>query len=266
MLSLPLLKKEIKSNIKIFIIILFVLNFYSYVIITMFNPKLGELLEGFSKSMPQLMAAFGMTNPGTTLLAFLITYFYGFFALIFPLVFIIMLTNRLISKYVDNGSMAYLLASPNSRKRIVLTQMLCIWLFLALMILVVFCVGVLASHFLFPNALDIKNYFLANLNVLAIQFAISGICFFIACFMQDAKRAMSISIGVPVGFYLLQMVANLGGNMENFKYVTLYTLYNPADLIAGKTSAMISMLLLFAIGICFYTLAYHAFNKRDLNV
>ena len=44
--------------------------------------------------------------------------------MILPLVFSIMLANKLIMGYIDNGSMAYLIATPNTRFKIVFTQAL----------------------------------------------------------------------------------------------------------------------------------------------
>ena len=66
-----------------------------------------------AESMPQIFAAFGMGEVGTTLLEFITGYLYGMLFVIFPAVFIIILSNRLVAKYVDNGSMACLLASPH---------------------------------------------------------------------------------------------------------------------------------------------------------
>ncbi|MGE7787901.1 hypothetical protein [Lysinibacillus sp. NPDC096259] len=63
--------------------------------------------------MPELMSAFGMSNKGNTLIEFLSTYLYGFLLLMLPLVFIIMSANKLIMGYIDNGSTAYLIATPN---------------------------------------------------------------------------------------------------------------------------------------------------------
>ena len=74
--------------------------------------------------MPEMMAAFGMTSIGDTLIEFLSAYLYGFLFMILPMVFSIMLANKLIMGYIDNGSMAYLLATPNTRFKIVFTQAL----------------------------------------------------------------------------------------------------------------------------------------------
>ena len=122
MISNTLLKKEFKSNYKILLIFIAVLTMYEVIIVSMFNPELGETLDAFAKAMPEIMSAFGMANTGSTLTEFLSNYLYGFLLLVFPMILEIILANKLVAKYVDTGSMAYLLSTPNSRKKIVITQ------------------------------------------------------------------------------------------------------------------------------------------------
>ena len=116
------LKKEIRSNWVLLVIFLGVLSLYSVMITMMFDPKLGDSLNMMAESMPQMFAAFGWQIIGTTLLEFITGYLYGILLVAFPGVYIIILSNRLVAKYVDNGSMAYLLAVPQKRRKIVLTQ------------------------------------------------------------------------------------------------------------------------------------------------
>ena len=63
-----------------------------------------------------------MTGIATSLIEFIKIYLYGFLMLIFPMIFIIIITNMTIMKYVDSGSMANLLSTNNSRRKIILTQ------------------------------------------------------------------------------------------------------------------------------------------------
>lgn len=77
-MSIPLLKTELKSNRKIILLFLAVVTLYAGIITVMYDPKLGAGINELAKSMPQFFAAFGMENPGTTLLDFLNNYLYGF--------------------------------------------------------------------------------------------------------------------------------------------------------------------------------------------
>lgn len=63
-MSLPLLRRELRANYKMILLFTAVITLYSTVIIAMYDPKLGASLNMMAESMPELFAAFGMTNAG----------------------------------------------------------------------------------------------------------------------------------------------------------------------------------------------------------
>ena len=263
MISNTLLKKEFKSNYKILLIFIAVLTMYEVIIVSMFNPELGETLDAFAKAMPEIMSAFGMANTGSTLTEFLSNYLYGFLLLVFPMILEIILANKLVAKYVDTGSMAYLLSTPNSRKKIVVTQGLFVIINIVILILYVTILGIICSEVMFPGDLNIERFILINISVLSIHIAISGICFFASCISNDMKLAYSIGAGVPIAFYIIQMLVNMGGKLEKLKYFTLFTLFEPNNIATGNYHIEF-LIAAFIIGIVFYILGILLFSKRDL--
>lgn len=131
-MSGTLLKRELKINGKLLALFLAVLTLYGGMITSMFDPKLGESLKAMADSMPDLFSAFGMNQSGATLTEFLSNYLYGFLLVVFPMVFLILLANRLLTRYLDRGSIAFLLATPNRRSKLALTQAF-------VMVLLLFC-------------------------------------------------------------------------------------------------------------------------------
>ena len=73
-MSIPLLKREMKSNYKILILFMGIITLYSGIITAMYDPKLGAGINALAESMPEFFAVFGMENPGVTLLDFLNNY------------------------------------------------------------------------------------------------------------------------------------------------------------------------------------------------
>ncbi|MGF0110431.1 ABC transporter permease subunit [Clostridium sp. SGI.024] len=264
MISIPLLKREIKSNYKLFIIFAAVLTMYISVIIPMFDPEIGEALAEFEKAMPEMMAAFGMTNSGTTLIEFINTYLFGFLFIVFPMIFEIIIANKLIAKYVDSGSMAYLLATPNKRRKIAITQGLFLLLSIGTLILFITLVGIISSEVYFPGELDIKKYILLNIGLYCLHISISGLGFFASCISNDTKLSYSLSAGIPIGFFIIQLLANMGGKLENFKYFTIFSLFNTDKLIKGEGSGIWMFIILLLIGVILYTIGILRFDKRDL--
>ena len=262
-MNTTLFKRELRSSYKLWLIFIAILAMYISVIISMFDPKLGETLDLFAKAMPEMMSLFGMGETGATLIDFLSNYLYGMLMIVFPMVFIIMLANRLVVAHVDSGSMTYLLASPNTSRKVAFTQMLA--LLSMTFVLLVICVGMAigVSEAMFPGALVIGDFLWLNLGLACLLFALCGYCFFISCISNETGKAVMFGAGVPTFFYLVQMLANMGGKLADLKYATIFTLFNPKAIIAGEASAWWMCGTLVVLGGIFFVIGIARFEKRD---
>ena len=235
-----LFKREIKSNYKIMLIFMALISMYSSVIVLMFDPKLGESLSIMAESMPEIFAAFGMMNAGATLIEFVANYLYGFILIVVPTICIIILGNKLIARYVDKGSMAYLLATPNKR------------------------IGV--GQIAFPGDLDIKKFLLLNVGLYGLLFFIGGMCFLSSCIFNDSRYSYGVGGGLAVVFILIQMLSQVGDKLEKLKYLTPLTLFQSDKIIAGDSSAIVYFAVLYIIGLIMYLVGIRIFMKKDFPV
>lgn len=94
--------------------------------------------------------------------------------------------------------------------------------------------------------------------------AISGLGFFASSLSNDIKLSYSISAGIPIGFFIIQLLGNMGGKLENFKYFTIFSLYDTNKLINGEIFGTYMILILLGIGILLYIIGILRFSKRDL--
>lgn len=263
-MNATLFRKEIKSNWILLVIFLGVISVYAVMITMMFDPKLGDSLRMMSESMPQMFAAFGMADVGTTLLEFVTGYLYGILLTAFPGVYIIILTNRLVAKYVDNGSMAYLLAVPDKRRKIVFTQ--CVFMLMTLAIMVVYCTALILiiGEVLFPGEMDTAGFLRVNAGLMGLLVFFGGGCFCASCFCNESKNSSAISTAIVVYSILVQMISQVGEKFENVKYATPLTLFDVKGLSAGDTDAWIGCVVLYAVGIILMGIGVVRFSKRDL--
>ena len=134
---------------------------------------------------------------------------------------------------------------------------------IVILILYVTILGIICSEVMFPGDLNIERFILINISVLSIHIAISGICFFASCISNDMKLAYSIGAGVPIAFYIIQMLVNMGGKLEKLKCFTLFTLFEPNNIAIGNYHIEF-LIAAFIIGIVFYILGILLFSKRDL--
>lgn len=264
MISKPLLKASIKLNYIIFLIILAVLMLYLPIIISMYNPETQDSLNELLSALPaELVSAMGFGEAGGTLVEFIASYFYGFLILLLPMIYTIVVANRSISSHVDQGSMAYLLSTPNKRVKIAGTQGLFLALSVSLLIAIVTLVGIVISGILYPGELDIPRFILLNVGALLLYYALSGIGFFSSCLFNDTKNSLAIGAGIPVAFLVLQMISNTGEATCFLKYFTIYTLFAPDKLVHGE-GFMPSFIALGLIAITTYSTGLYVFHKRDL--
>lgn len=268
MISLPLFRRNMVSALKLIFIFLLILALYNSVIIYMFDPALADMLNDYQEAMPEMMAAVGMTGAGETLIEFIHTYLYGFIMLLIPMIFTIILTNKLLMKYVDNGSMACLLATPNSRGTIIFTQLLSIMMSIAILIIAASAIGYACCEIMFPGDLDITKYVALNASTLLFQLAIGGIAFIAACIFNESKGYFVIGAGLPLIFYIVQMMANMGGDLENLKYATIFTLFPGAQIVSASASneVLLCNLILGGIALVLYTFGAVYFTKKDLSL
>jgi len=267
MISIPLLRATAKYNYIIWLIFAFILALYISIIISMFDPDTLRSMNAYLETLPpQLLAAMHFQSTDPSLLGFLTAYFYGFLILLFPLAFSIIMADRMIAKYVDNGSMTFLLSTPNSRIKIALTQAIFLLGSLLLLIGFVTLVGIVVSQALFPNELDIPRFIRLNFGVVLLYSALSGIGFFTSCLFDESKQSLAWGGGIPVAFLLIQMLASADEQLSNLKYLSLMTLFDPKEIIADGNNVPYAFLALGIIALGLYAGGVYIFSKKDLHI
>ncbi|MDD3795081.1 MAG: ABC transporter permease [Lachnospiraceae bacterium] len=266
MINRTLYQKEWKTNWILLIIFIGVLTMYAVMIIAMFDPEMGDSLRIMAASMPQIFAAFGMADVGTTLLDFVAGYLYGMLLIAFPAVYIIILSNRLVARYVDNGSMAYLLAVPEKRKNIVGTQAIFLFTSLFVMLVYVMAVILVTSWFMFPGELAIPEFIRVNIGMFGLWIMTGGIAFFGSCLFNETKLALGMSSAFVIYSLLIQMISQVGDKFEVLKYITPFTLFDIDGLTAGNGGAWIACGVMYAAGILFFVAGIEVFKKKNLPI
>lgn len=266
MINKTLFRKEFKANYILLLIFLGILTMYSCMIVSMFDPKLGDSLQAMADSMPEIFAAFGMADAGTTLLEFVTNYLYGMLFIAFPGVFIILLSNRLIARYVDNGSMAYLLVIPRKRSQLAITQAIFMGFCLLIMAVYVTSLIIIESELLFPKELEIHAFLRINIGLFGLFLFLGGICFFFSCFFNESKYCTGASAGIVIYSILIQMISQVGDKFENLKYVTPLTLFDTDGLAQSASKAWVGCGILYIIGILAFLMGIRVFSHKNLSI
>ena len=266
-MNITLFKSNIKSNWPIFVFIFGMLMIYASTSISMFNPESADAMNAMFDMLPEgMIKAFGFIELGTNLTTYLAGYLYGFILVVFPVIYIIVVANNLIAKHVDRGSMAYLLATPNTRVKVAVTQALyliisvCALMVATTGVLIAFCEGIWAGH------LQIGSFLLLNVVTTIIMVTVGGISFLFSCIFNDTKLSLAFGGGIPILFVVFQMVSELSEKIEFLKYFSLYTLLDAHRILSDNTYALTISLILLVASAVLYSLGVFIFNKKSLAI
>jgi len=264
MISRPLLKATIRKNRSLFILFFSVLTLYMTIMIAMYDPHDMEAITAMLDLFPeQMMSAMGFSNMITDVNSYLASWLYGLLMLGFPLVYCVLLGNRLVVKMVDDSSFAYLLSSPNSRSTIILTQGLYAMISVAVLFAGLFGLGVLACSVAFPGLLDVQGFFMLNVTTMLVNMVVMMICFFFSCLFNDTERATAFGAGIPIAFLLMNILGGVTAEAEILKDLSIFGWYDPISVAAGDTAAGVDLLYL-AAAVLLFAAAIQVFRRKRL--
>lgn len=264
-MSWALLKANFKYNYLIWGLMTAIFFMYFAIMLSMYDPDYLEAMQQVIMMLPpSLVQAMNFDSMGTDLFSFMSGYMYGFLLFLFPMVVSIVINHRLVSSFVDSGSMAYLLSTPNSRTKIITTQLIFSLLSITMLFVVYTALALLLCEAMFPNQMQVGNFLLLNLYALVLYFAIGGIGFFFSTLFSDKSTSLSFGIGLPVAFLIFQMLSNADEKLEGFKYVSMFTLFDFEKIGIDNSYVLISMGILILISSVFYGLSIVIFNQKNL--
>ena len=264
-MSPALLKYDIRSNRLLWLVILAIFAMYLVIIIGMFDPNEASAINDMLALLPEsLLKLMGFTIAGTTLLTFISGFIYGFLVFLFPMVYSIVLNNRLVAAHVDRGSMAYLLSTPNSLGRLAVTQAVFSLGSIAALLAGVTIMGIAVSLVMFPGALDVGKFLLLNGYLILMYWVIGGIGFLAGCAFNETRYSLAFGAGIPLMFLVMKMLGNTGEKVAWAGKFSIFSLFDPNKLFAGDIFVAYACVALVLLTAVLYGSAVLLFKKRDL--
>ncbi|MBI4857562.1 MAG: hypothetical protein HY818_12555 [Acetobacterium woodii] len=258
-MSIPLFLKNMKNNTLLLLLFVALMSIYLAVIIYMYDPNgIGALVDMLSILPVTLVNALGFGTIDSGLTGFIASMFYGFLIYLFPMVYCIILANRLVAKWVYEGSFISLLSTPNSRIKIIVTQGIYLLASIAVLFTVLFLVGYGMSQHFFPGMLDEKVFLKLNIGACLMTMTIGMFCFFFSCLFNSTKPALFFGALLPIVFFLLNTLSKLS---EKTAFLGKFSLYNTFDglaivngqssitLISGGFAMFILLLFIASVGV-----------------
>lgn len=250
MLSKSLMKKTIKDNWKFWatitaVLILFLTMFFAMA--NSFGDRIGD-------------------GPGSVGVSGIITQYYSMFAIMLPMIYIVITGNKLIAAQVDKGSFGYVMANPVKRNQVSGTQAVFLIGSVVSMFALITLTGIILIAAL-GLEIAIGSFLLLNLGAVLLLLAISGISYLASCIFNRSSSSLAIGAGIPIAFFLFSMFSQFEGQMDFmkvFKYLTINSLFNISNIMDGSANIIWQFLILAGITAACYVGGVLQFKKKDL--
>ena len=265
-MNFPLFKLTLKKNWVLFLIFLGVLTMYTTIMASMYDPDdMAGLMSMFELLPPEIMNALGFAGVFTDVTGFLASWLYGLLMIAFPMVYSIILSNNLIAKMVDSGSMACLLSMPVSRTKIAVTRGIYALCSVAVLQMLIFAIGTITCELLFSDSLQVGAFFRLNVTAMLVNMTVMSITYFFSCLFNDTKYSVGFGAGIPITFLLLNMLGGASSDAEILKKLSIFGWYDPVKLVNGASSLGVNLIYL-TITLLLFIAGVIIFNRKRLPI
>ncbi len=259
MFSMNYFKQTFKSNIKLWAMMTGVLCLLIGIVMKVFDPEMINEMIGRQESM----GGFNPLGEMSSLISFISNQYFGLFAVIFPMIYIIITGNKMIAGKIDNGSMANDLSAPLSRIQIVFTSAVYMVASLIVMFGCISGIGIAVAELTQPGELDINIFLQLTLGCLLLHFTVSAISFLGSCIFNSSGKSLALGAGIPLACFAFKMISGISDSLEGLRYLSINTLFD-TDAIVNSEAFIGKLIALIFIGIICYIAGGVVFKKRDL--
>ncbi|MBQ7242761.1 MAG: hypothetical protein IJS52_00935 [Bacilli bacterium] len=243
---------------------------------------------GFSLGRIEVMSRIDMNSILSDLV-------YKIVGVLLPMIYVIVTANNLIVNQVNSGSMAYVLSTPTSRKKVIWTSY--VFLFGSLFLMYAAITGTALLSEAIAGLMRIARGGQRNMNALrtlllclssfSAIFAIGGICFGASSFFNKSRNAIAVGGGVCVICFLACIMGLFGSKvfvsvgigveaMNIFNYASIFTLIDTESVknfsyaVYGTPDYSMDFAwiweigILWVVGIIFALIGSMTFLKKDL--
>jgi len=222
-----------------------------------------KLLESFPKGISQ---AFGLDQRAFgTLEGFISS---EMFSLMWPILLLflsISIAGSTIAGEIDKGTLATLLSQPISRTRLFVSKYCAGFMSIATFTLLsVFSIIPLAA--VYSIQYQGKNYISMAILGLMFGLAVFSFAMLLSSVTNSKGFVYSVSGGLLVLMYALNIIAGFKPSLEWVKYASLFHYFNASGVIIHNHIDTLSYVVLIGIAICCSIPALILFNKRDVSL
>jgi len=260
-------KREMKINFKSFLIWTLVLIGLFLVVFLMYpsiiNSENMEMMNEMMKVFPEeVLKAFNMDISSIdTAFGWLKTE--GFvFVLLITGIYSGILGSSILLKEENDKTIEYLNSVPVTRKKVVLTKILCAIIYIVLMVVALGIFNYIGLAL--SGEFDKKLYVLLSITPIFSSIVIFALCLFLSTFTHKTKKTLGISLGIVFASYFLQIISEMSESTEFFKYISVFTLADIRNVIVDITINPVMVIVSMVFTLFFIVLSIAHYERKEL--
>ena len=262
-----MLKRELKINLKSFLIWSMILILMFLVVFLMYPsiiasdniqmmdemvklfPK--EMLKAFNMDIASMNTAFGWLKTEGIVFVLLLTGIYAS-----------TLGSNIVLKEESDKTIEYLNSLPITRKSILAQKIICGILYIILIVLILGIFNFICLEL--SGDFNRKQYILLSITPLLSALPLFAINLFVSTFAHKTKKIFGISLGIALSSYFLQILSEMNEVTEFFKYFTVYTLSDVRNVIVNISINPLMIIMCLVITGIFIIGTFVRYEKKEL--
>lgn len=259
-----LIKHELKSNWKMFVIWTFCLGIFDMIMLLVY-PSLQETMKDMASNfdkMGALATAFGMDklNIADTI-GFYGTYV-GVMLSLCGALFAAMLSCGILSKEEGGHTVEYLFTLPYSRLHIMIHKITSVVILVVAFDIINYLFG-LTGLALIDADVSMKFIGIYHMGQMLFHFEIACIGILISACTR--KVNLGIGLGVTLILYFMDMMARILEQMKFFRFITPFYYSNAADVLVENKIDPCLLMIGMAVGTLCLIVGSMIYSRRDLS-
>lgn len=266
---MPLIKMEFKRNRKSLILwtaIIAILAGLMLALYPSFQGTFSELDDLLSNYPEGFLEAFGLGENGLDM-----DTIYGWFGVegyLFVMLvggsYAALLGSGILSKEEDEKTIEFLMSKPISRQQVFLGKVTVV--LMNLVIMNVFLSLILLTFFMiYGSPVNMTVWYLYSFAPLLLQMVLASVALLISVFITKSRQVTSISLGLSIGLYVVDIISQLTEEAEFLKYFTPYEYVNAVAIVNDQTIEPLYLGLSGLIVFVSMVSAYSVYLKKDFN-
>ncbi len=217
--------------------------------------------------MKNMMTAFGASiDIWTNVLGFYSTR-NAMFIMLIGSFFSILLAGKILAREEQEKTAEFLLSKPVTRLEVVRSKLAVYLTYLLLLNIVILIIGFISLEmFKGDSQYSLKAFFIHWFYALLLMMTFGAIGIFLSLLIKRGRPIISLSIGIIVGAYFIDILSRVTPSADKFGYLSPFKFVDAGVLQPDYTLVSWRVMYFLGMSLVFFALTFVLYKKKDILV